>query len=109
MTRVAPLPGLPPSLAGLRERGVHQATVDEMLHERRIPLVDGRSCTFIYRGSAEHVAVDHRVVGLPNPLPMQPLHATDIWYVAIDLPPGARIEYRLLVTHDGHVETSSTR
>ena len=103
-TRPAPRPGLPPSLTALRGRGVTQETVGQALEGRELPLVDGRTVTFIFRGEADGVAVEHRVVTLPAPLPMQRVPGTDVWYAAIDTPPGSRIEYRLLVHRHDSVE-----
>lgn len=70
-----------------------------------MPLVEGTGATFLFRGPADGVAVDHGVVGIPRPLPMRRLRGTDLWYAPVELPPGARVEYRVLVTHGDRVES----
>ena len=53
----------------------------------------------------------HRVVGLPDPLPLRRVTDTDLWYVTTELPEGSRIEYQFEITRDGHtrVRSSTTR
>ena len=70
----------------------------------RAPLVEGTSCTFFWRGRAEWVGVEHRVVGLPT-LEMRRARGSDVWYATVELPAGARVEYRIAVRVHG--ETSS--
>jgi enterochelin esterase family protein len=67
--------------------------------------VEGSACTFLFLGQADAVAVEHGVVGIESPLPMRRLRSTDLWYVSVELPHGARVEYRLLVRHGDHVES----
>jgi enterochelin esterase-like enzyme len=93
------------ALTKLRAEGMKPAAIDRMLAENRVPLVEGAACTFLYRGNADAVAVEHAVVGLASPLPMKRLRRSDLWYVSIELPAGSRIEYRLLVRHGGNVES----
>ncbi|MBV8194643.1 MAG: enterochelin esterase [Candidatus Dormibacteraeota bacterium] len=96
--------GLPPSLLSLQAPDVTDATLDAALDARRTPIVDGASCVFWFRGDADSVAVDHRVMGMQLPLPLHRLSGTSWWYVTVDVPHGARIEYRLLVTRAGSTE-----
>ena len=70
-----------------------------------MPLVEGSASTFLFVGGADAVAVEHGVVGIERPLPMRRLRGTDLWYATIELPRGARVEYRLLVRHGDHVES----
>jgi enterochelin esterase-like enzyme len=72
--------------------------------KNRVPLVEGPSATFLFRGDADSVAVEHWVVGIERPLPMRRLRGTNLWYASVELPPGARMEYRLLVRHGDSVE-----
>ena len=92
------------ALTKLRAEGVRAAAIDRLLAENRVPLVEGASCTFLYRGHADGVAVEHAVAGLPAPLPLKRLRRSDLWYASIELPYGSRIEYRLLVRHSDSVE-----
>jgi enterochelin esterase-like enzyme len=92
------------ALTKLRAEGVRAAAIDRLLGENRVPLVEGAACTFLYRGHADGVAVEHAVSGLPAPLPLKRLRRSDLWYATIVLPYGSRIEYRLLVRHGDSVE-----
>jgi len=92
------------ALTKLRAEGVRAAAIDRLLAENRVPLVEGAACTFLYRGHADGIAVQHAVTGLPAPLPMRRLRHSDLWYASIELPAGSRIEYRLLIRHGDQVE-----
>ena len=61
-------------------------------------------CTFVWRGHASDVAVQHAIRGFPQPLRMRRARGADLWRASIDVPRGSRIEYRLLIRHGGHVE-----
>jgi enterochelin esterase-like enzyme len=80
------------------------AMVDRFLAEHEAPLVEGRFCTFLYRGEADEVRLAQRIVGLPDRLPMRRLPRTDLWYVILEVPEGSRIEYQLEVCRDDRVE-----
>jgi enterochelin esterase-like enzyme len=66
-----------------------------------VPIVEGPRCTFLFRGEADEVFVVHRIVGLPDHMPMRRLHGTDLWYVVLELPSGSRVEYQLEVVRGG--------
>jgi enterochelin esterase-like enzyme len=70
-----------------------------------VPLVEGPSSTFLFRGEADSVAVEHWVLGIERPLPMRRLPGADLWYASVELPPGARMEYRILVRRGDSVES----
>ena len=91
-------------LTRLRAAGVSGVAIDRMLAENRVPLVEGPACTFLFRGQADDVAVEHAVTGLPMPLPLKRLRRSDLWYATIELPPGSRVEYRMLVRHGDNVD-----
>ncbi|HEY7007961.1 MAG TPA: alpha/beta hydrolase-fold protein [Jatrophihabitantaceae bacterium] len=82
----------------LRERrNLDAAAVDRFLARHDIPIVEGARCTFLYRGEADEVALVHRVVGLPERIPLRRLADTDLWYVVVELPEQSRVEYQLEV------------
>ena len=62
-----------------RQRRAHPAAqrrrlpeaIDQLLREHAIPLVEGSTCTFLWRGEADWVGVEHRVMGVPIPLPLR--------------------------------------
>jgi enterochelin esterase-like enzyme len=93
------------ALTRLRAEGVAPAAIDRLLAENRVPLVEGSACTFLYRGPADDVAVEHAITGLPRPLPLRRLRRSDLWYATIELPAGSRIEYRMLVRHGDGIES----
>jgi enterochelin esterase-like enzyme len=92
------------ALTKLRADGVRVAAIDQLLAENRVPLIEGVACTFLFRGHADGVAVEHAISGLPAPLPLKRLRRSDLWYASIELPPGSRVEYRLLVRHGDRVD-----
>lgn len=80
----------------LRERlPVDGAAIDRFVARHGAPIVEGERVTFLFRGEADEVRVRHRVVGLPDPLPMKRLPDTDLWSVTTELPHGSRVEYQL--------------
>ncbi len=85
----------------LRERrGLDPATVDRFLGRHKVPLVEGRYCTFLYRGDADEVWVRHAILGLPHQR-MRRIPDTDLWYAVVELPPGSRVEYQIETLRDG--------
>jgi enterochelin esterase family protein len=80
------------------------ASVDRFLADHEVPLVEDKFCTFLYRGEADDVRLAHRIVGLPDKLPMSRQPDTDLWSVTLEVPEGSRIEYQLEVCRDGRVE-----
>ena len=71
------------------------SAVDAFLHDRELPLVEGRRCTFAWRGHADEVWLCQRIVGLPDRIPMRRLRGTDLWYLVLELPEGSRVEYQI--------------
>ena len=87
-----------------RRTGIDGTAVDAFLALHDVPLVEGRFCTFMYRGEAEEVRLAVRIIGLPDRLPMHRVAETDLWYVILEAPEGSRIEYQLEVRRDGRFE-----
>jgi len=82
---------------------IRPADVDAFLAERGVPIVEGRTVTFVYRGLADEVYLQHWIHGLSsNSEPFTRLPGTDLWFLVMDLPRGSRVEYKLGVTHHGH-------
>src|SRR5439155_22142487 len=81
------------------------ADVDRFLAElAEGPIVEGRSCPFLFRCEADEVRLVQRIVGLPHRLPIRRLPGTDLWYVVLDVPEGSRINYQIEVRRGGHAE-----
>ena len=93
------------ALTRLRSEGSTPEAIDRLLHERRVPLVEGTTCTFLWRGDADWVGIEHRMAAVPMPLPLRRLKGTDLWYASVELPRGARIQYRVLVRRGEHAES----
>jgi len=84
----------------LRERGpLDPETIDRFLARHGAPIVEGERATFLFRGEADEVFVRHRVVGLPDPLPLRRIGDSDLWAGTTDLPTGSRVEYQLETRH----------
>jgi enterochelin esterase-like enzyme len=85
--------------------GAHTAeAVDAFLAGKSFPLVEGSSITFVYRGDAEAVHLKHWVFGLPASQSLRRLDGSDLWYLALELPAGSRVEYKLEVVRGGRGE-----
>ncbi len=77
-------------------------TVDSFIDDREFPLVDARGVTFLYRGEADTVLLQHWVYGLPSSQPLERVPGTDLWHLFLELPPRSRIEYKFDVVKDGN-------
>jgi enterochelin esterase-like enzyme len=83
---------------------VDEATVDGFLAGRVVPLVEGRHCTFLFRGEADEVFLIQRIVGLPSRLPMRRVAGTALWYVVLKMPEKSRINYQIEARRGEHLE-----
>ena len=89
----------------LQQQGpVDEAAVDEFLAGREVPIVEGRHCTFLFRGEADEVYLAQRIVGLPSRMPMRRVAATTLWYVVLKVPEESRINYQIEVKRGEHTE-----
>jgi len=71
--------------------------VDAFLAGRRCPIVEGSTVTFVYRGAADAVFLQHWIYGLPSAQPFVPVVGTDFWYLIQEIPVRSRVEYKLEV------------
>jgi len=89
----------PPAAAALRAliQGPtpDKAAIDRFLETHVFPLLDGASCTFVYRGDADRVLLRHWIFGLPASQAFQKLKKTDLWFLTMALPASSRVEYKL--------------
>ena len=89
----------------LQQQGlVDESKVDDFLAGQEIPIVEGRHCTFLFRGEADEVYLAQRILGLPSRLPMRRVDATTLWYVVLKVPQRSRINYQIEVKRGEHVE-----
>jgi len=92
------------AVARLREAAGSPEDVERILQEQPVPIVEGTLSTFVWRGEADAVAVEHRIVGLQEPLPLRRIRNSDVWFATVELPPGSRVEYRMLLRYGDHIE-----
>ena len=78
------------------------ADIDRFLRENRFPLVEGRTVTFVYVGSADEVKLRHWISGLPTSQPFQRFQGSPMWTLTLDIPEGSRVEYKLEIVRGGH-------
>ncbi|MCG3173157.1 MAG: Enterochelin esterase [Myxococcota bacterium] len=83
---------------------VDEPAVDRFLASHRFPVCEGTTTTFVWRGEAEDVQLQHWVYGLPSSQKFERIAGTTLWYLIIELPPGSRIEYKLNVVRDGKTQ-----
>jgi len=89
----------------LQQQGtIDEATIDRFLAGREVPIVEGRHCTFLFRGEADEVYLVQRILGLPSRLPMRRVAETTLWYVVLRVPQRSRINYQIEVRRGEHVE-----
>ncbi len=72
-------------------------TIDAFLADRKVPIVEGTTVTFLYRGRADAVHLQHWIFGLPAAVPFQRVDGTDLWYLVQEIPARSRVEYKLEV------------
>jgi len=77
-------------------------TADELQSRRAagdpFPLVEPGRCTFAWEGPAESVHLAHFGVGLPDDLRFDPVDDSKWWVLAVSVPNGSRLEYKLTVS-----------
>lgn len=85
-----------------QSRRVEPGQIDAFLADRGVPIVEGRTVTFVYRGPADEVYLQHWIYGLSsNSQPFTHLPGTDLWFLVMDLPEKSRVEYKLGIVHQG--------
>ena len=71
--------------------------IDEFLAGRKCPIVEGSTVTFVYRGPADAVFLQHWIYGLPSAQPFSRIDGSDLWYLIQEIPVRSRVEYKLEV------------
>jgi enterochelin esterase-like enzyme len=84
-----------------RESPLDAAAVERFLASHTFPIVEGTSVTFVYRGEADAVHLQHWIYGLPSYQPFQRVAGTDLWRLVMELPAKSRVEYKLEVARGG--------
>lgn len=73
----------------------NQTRVDEWMHERKAPIIEGNSATFLWRGDADAVRLRHFIFGLESANPLQRVEGTNLWFITMEIPANSRVEYKL--------------
>ncbi len=81
----------------LAEGDLGPAKIDDFLARHAAPIVEGRTVTFLYRGEADAVFLQHWIFGLPSAQPFTQVLASDLWYLTQEIPVRSRVEYKLEV------------
>ncbi len=77
-------------------RGNAEAAIDQLLAESGGPLVDGDGVTFLFRDAdVDRVYLRHEIMGLESMQEFLRLGDTSLFYLPMQVPATARIEYRL--------------
>lgn len=76
-------------------------SVDAFLGEHEIPLVEGTSVTFLFRGEADDVRLQHFIYGLETSQPFLRVEGTELWYLILELPRRSVLQYKINVIRDG--------
>ena len=79
-------------------------TIARFVERHEFPIVEGSRCTFVAWLQADEVFLRHRVVGLPDHLPLRRIEGTDLWYVVVDIPADSRVEYQFELRRGEHWE-----
>lgn len=78
------------------------AALDAFVTGRQIPHVDDNRVTFVFRGLAEGVFLQHWVFGLGSRIPFEAVPGTAWWRLTMELPRRSRIEYKIGVQNGGN-------
>ncbi len=84
-----------------KSKTINTAAVDAFIERYDFPLVEDTSVTFVFRGNVESVSLRHWVYGLETSMPLTRLRGTDLWYLIVELPTEARIEYKFDIVVEG--------
>jgi len=93
----------------LRQQPLSSAAIDRFFAEHEFPIVEGRggkstvetydsgpvSVTFVYRGEADGVRLQHFIYGLETSQPFNRAEGGDLWYLVLELPRDSHVQYKL--------------
>ncbi len=92
----------PPPATAIRELlagagALDAAGIDAFISEHQFPLVEGPRVTFVWRGEADAVRLQHWVFGLESSNPFERVAGSDLWWISVELRLRSRVEYKFLV------------
>lgn len=81
----------------------HAVEIERFLSSNTFPIVGETGATFVYRGQADEVHLQHWIYGLASSQPFQRLADTDLWHLFVELPKRSRVEYKIdVVSGESH-------
>src|SRR5262249_24732491 len=83
---------------------VDTAAIETFLAAHQFPIPQGTSTTLAFRGNHDRVRVRPSVLGLTSSVPLHRIGRTDLWYLTMELPEKARVEYKFEVYSRGDVQ-----
>jgi enterochelin esterase family protein len=78
--------------------------VDAFLQGRDVPIVEGTTITFVWRGEADEVILRHPIYGIAATQPFERVDGSALWYLLLDVPRRSRVEYKIEVVRNGSRE-----
>ncbi len=91
-----------PAIEELLASNPDAAKVQAFLNGRRVPIVEGPSVTFVWRGQADAVNLRHWIYGLESSTSLARVDGTDLWYLTLEIPRGSRVEYKYEIFQGGN-------
>lgn len=88
----------------LRAHNPDRGAVDAFLEGRKVPIIEGTSATFVWRGEADAVNLRHWIFGMESSQGLSRVPNTDLWTLTIEIPRMSRIEYKLEIRRGEHAE-----
>lgn len=76
-----------------------QEAIDRFLDEHHCPIVEDNFVTFVYRGDADGVRLQHFIFGLETSQPFHRVDGTDLWHLTLEIPRRSNVQYKLNVQH----------
>ena len=92
-----------PAVVSKLETGDTEA-IDRFIADHQFPIVEPGQATFMFRGAADAVSLRPMIAGFPGTHHFAALNGHDLWWLALSLPDGARLEYKLEVQREHHAE-----
>ena len=78
-------------------------SIANFLDRHTFPLIEDTSVTFIFRGEADAVLLQHFIFGLETSQPFKRIDSTDLWFLVIELPEQSTLQYKLnIIRGDEH-------
>ena len=94
------------AIENLQRSPLSPSSIDAFLQRHEFPIVEGRQVTFVYRGPATGVFLQHWVQALPQQQPFERVRGADLWYLTLELPRNSRIEYKIGLAQGGPTDAS---